>query len=87
MFLVLQYLYIMIRDGDQVTNEPKDEEETKEATKVTKEVKEVHAMVRNITNQDLDLLPGSAMFYPVFVRLITNAPGGDSANSAHHTLA
>jgi len=32
-------------DGDQATNEPKDEEETKEAAKVTKEVKEVHAMV------------------------------------------
>ena len=32
-------------DGDQGTIEPMDEEETKEATKVTKEVKEVHAMV------------------------------------------
>ena len=52
-----------------------------------KEVKEVHAMVRNITSQDLDLLPGSSMFYPIFVRLITNDLGRASAHSAHHTLA
>ena len=34
-------------DGDQATNESKDEEKVKEAKKVTKEVKEVQAMVRN----------------------------------------
>ena len=37
-------------DGDQATNGSKDEEKIKEATKVTKEVKEVQAMVRNITS-------------------------------------
>ena len=64
-----------------------NEEATKETTKVTKEVKEVHALVRNITNACLDLLPDSTMRNPVFVRLITNDPGGVSAHSAHDTLA
>ena len=54
---------------------------------MSKEVKEVHAMVRNITNQDLDVLPGSSGSYPVLVQLIANEPGGVSAHSTHHTLA
>ena len=62
-------------DGDQVSMELTDQEGTKEATKVTKEV-----MVRNITNTCLDFLPGSTMHNPVFVRLITNDSGGVSAN-------
>ena len=62
-------------------------EETKEAPKVTKEVKEVHALVRSIANTCLDLLPGSTMHNPVFVRLITNDSGGVSANSAHDLIA
>ena len=64
-----------------------DQEGTKEVTKVAKEVKEVHALVRNITNICLDFLPGSSMHNPVFVRLITNDAGGVSANSAHDILA
>jgi len=74
-------------DGDQVPIEPTDQEGTKEVTKVTKEVKEVHTLVRNITNTCLDFLPGSTMHNPVFVRLITNDSGGVSANSAHDLLA
>jgi len=74
-------------DGDQVPIEPTDQEGTKEVTKVTKEVKEVHTLVRNITNTGLDFLPGSTMHNPVFVRLITNDSGGVSANSAHDLLA
>ena len=37
-------------DGDQATNESKDEEKVKETKKVAKEVKEVQAMLRNITS-------------------------------------
>ena len=58
-------------DGDQATNESKDEEKVKEAKKVTKEVKEVQAMVRNITTQDHELLPGSSGSHPVLVQLIS----------------
>jgi len=54
---------------------------------VTKEVKEVQAMVRNITSQDHELLPGSFGSHPVVVQLIANDPGGVSAHSAHPTLA
>ena len=67
--------------------EPTDQEGTKEVTKVTKEVKEDHTLVRNITNTCLDFLPGSTMHNPVFVRLITNDSGGVSANLAHDLLA
>uniref|UniRef100_A0A7C9CPL4 Glutaminyl-peptide cyclotransferase n=1 Tax=Opuntia streptacantha TaxID=393608 RepID=A0A7C9CPL4_OPUST len=74
-------------DGDRVPTEPTDQEGTKEATKVTKEVKEVYTLVRNITNTCLDFLPGSTMHNPVFVRLITNDAGGVSANSAHGLIA
>ena len=74
-------------DGDHTPMELTDQEGTKEVTKVTKEIKEVHALVRNITNTCIDLLPGSSMHYPVFVRLITNDAGAVSANSAHNILA
>ena len=74
-------------DGDHTPMELTDQEGTKEVTKVTKEVKEVHALVRNITNTCLDFLPGSTMHHPVFVRLITNDSGGVPANSAHDLLA
>ena len=74
-------------DGDQAPIEPTDKEGTKEVTKVTKEVKEVHALVRSIANMCLDFLPDSTMHNPVFVRLITNDSGGVSANSAHDLLA
>ena len=70
-------------DGAQATNESKDEEKLKEAKKVPKEVKEVHAMVRNIASQDHDLLPGSSMSYPVLVQLIANNPRGVSTHLAH----
>jgi len=74
-------------DGDQATTEFKDEEKVKEAKKVTKEVKEVQAMVRNITSQDQELLPGSSGSHPVLVQLIANNPEGVSAHTAHPTLA
>ena len=52
-----------------------------------KEVKEVHAMVRNTISQDHDLLPGSSGSHSVVVQLIANDPGGVSAHWAHPTLA
>ena len=91
--MCLEHRYVSLKlhskeaDGDQAPIEPTDKEGTKEVTKVTKEVKEVHALVRNITNTCLDFLPGSTMHNPVFVRLITNDSGGVYANSAHDLLA
>ena len=54
---------------------------------MTKEVKEVQAMVRNITSQDQEFLPGSSGSHPVLVQLIANDPEGVSAHSAHSPLA
>jgi len=44
-------------------------------------------MVRNITSQDQELLPGSFGSHPVLVQLIANDPEGVSAHTAHPTLA
>ena len=54
---------------------------------MSKEVKEVHAMVRNIRSQDQELLSGSSDSHPVLVQLIANDPEGISAHSAHSPLA
>jgi len=54
---------------------------------VTKEVKDIQAMVRNITSQDQEFLPGSSGPHPVFVQMIANDPEGVSAHSAHSPLA
>ena len=54
---------------------------------MTKEVKEVQAMVRNITSQDQEFLPGSSGSHPVLVQLIANDPEGVSAHTTHPTLA
>ena len=43
-------------DGDQATNESKDDEEVKEVKKVAKEVKDIQAMVKSFTSQPQELL-------------------------------
>ena len=75
-----------LSDGDQATNESKDEEKDKEVKKVTKEVKDIQATVRNITSQDQEFLPGSSGSHPVLVQLIANDPEGVSAYTAHPPL-
>ena len=61
-------------DGDHTTNEPKDDGKAKEVKKVDKEVKDIQAMVRNLTFQTFELLPSSSRFHPVFVHLLAQAP-------------
>jgi len=71
------YLYLIVMfDGDHTTNEPKDDGKTKEVKKVDKEVKDIEAMVRNLTFQAYELLPSSSGFHPIFVHLLAQAPLG-----------
>jgi len=63
-------------DGDQSTIEPKDDEKVKEVKKVTKEVKDIQAMVKSITIQAQEFLPGSFGSHPVFVHQLAQAPLG-----------
>jgi len=63
-------------DGDHTTNEPKDDGKAKEVKKVDKEVKDIQAMVRNLTFQAYELLPSSSGFHSVFVHLLAQAPLG-----------
>jgi len=44
-------------------------------------------MVRNITSQDQEFLPGTFDSHPGFVQLIANDPEGVSAYTAHPPLA
>ena len=70
------YVFQLQGDGDHTTNEPKDDGKAKEVKIVDKEVKDIQAMVRNLTFQAYELLLSSSGFHPIFVHLLAQAPVG-----------
>ena len=63
-------------DGDHPLEPFRDQPASEEDSTSTKEIREVHALVQEVTNQPLHLLPSSAEIWPNFINLLsTNAKG------------
>ena len=70
-------------DGDHQTKESNAAEEVKEIQRSDKEVKEIHAMVRNALTQNHSLLSSSTENWPGFVQLLQQGELGDFDGDLH----
>jgi len=62
---------LFIVDGDHPLEPIEDQPTSLGDSTSTGEVKEVHAMVQEVTNHALHMLPSSARIWPSFATLIT----------------
>ena len=68
--LTLKLERVVSTDGDHHVEPIKDQPTSLGDSTSTKEVKEVHAMVQEVTNHALHMLPSLARIWPGFINLL-----------------